>query len=198
MVIRTLGIDVGIQHLGIAIVEGAVNAKPIHLDLVDLTRMGNSGKMCHRVCKFLHVNKSLFQELDGIFIEQQPPRGIQSVEQLLFLLLSDKAPVVELVSPVRLQKWLGTWGTTYDERKQGVEAWCHAQLSQHPELPWLQYFHSLERKHDVADATALAMYGWEGLVADAQTKVRLEQLKQNGFDLSSFAYRGKDKGLYPP
>src|SRR5690348_5993370 len=109
-----LAIDIGIENMGISWTSFDDTFPAVDLQLTeikdfiveDLTKPHHK-RVPFEACKLLHTNtvsdridhliqeyQDVFDKATRIFIEQQPPRGQQALEQLLFKRFRDKARLV--------------------------------------------------------------------------------------------------------
>ncbi len=171
-----LSIDIGIHHLGLAglLFDDEYNLiRVFGVDMINITEFihpeGVDFENCH-----LHHTKTftdwlehvfytyshVFDGVDGIIIERQPPQGLVAVEQIIFSKYRDKC---ELVSPNSMHKHFNIGHMDYDRRKIAV-----TNISTHYILlsdvfhaenqKVLSEYNSFERKHDIADAICLGIY----------------------------------------
>ena len=171
-----LCVDIGIHHLGLAglLFDDEYNLiRVVGIDMINITEFihpeGINFENCH-----LHHTKTftdwmehvfytyshVFDGVDSIIIERQPPQGLVAVEQLIFSKYRDKC---ELVSPNSMHKHFNIGHMDYDRRKIAV-----TNISTHYILlsdvfytenqKVLSEYNSFERKHDIADAICLGIY----------------------------------------
>lgn len=168
---RVLGCDVGIVHLGLAVVEahkmdcGGYQYRATHLECVDVTQythhhldeatcsMPHTKEISDRVMHAVAEREELFASCNAVVIERQPVQGLQAVQALLFHHLRDRA---ELVHPMRLHSHHREHhgldkDADYDQRKLHFEGWAAGWVEE-----WDARTKHMPRKHDVADALALA------------------------------------------
>lgn len=92
---RIIGCDVGIVHLGLAVIEGSM-ASPsraaLHLECVDVTHYSHDRQLNERTCSLPHTREisdrvmhaiadreDIFLSCDAVVIERQPMQGLQAV-----------------------------------------------------------------------------------------------------------------------
>lgn len=157
-----LSIDIGITHLGLVLVECTMDYifnDIIWFELIDITKFHHLDFESKKKCKLYHtktisdwlshimyLHTELFDLVEHILIERQPPQGYTAVEQLLYFQYRSKA---FLISPRSVHKFFG-WGTeTYEERKlKSIEI-----IKFRIKRLWLQdYFQKIARQHDISDA----------------------------------------------
>ena len=90
-----------------------------------------------------------FEECDILLLEQQPPQGIQTVQDLLFVKFRHK---VRLLSPASMHVYFQLPKLEYDLRKQKSEKISHVYLSD------FSTFTNNTRKHDISDALLMVLY----------------------------------------
>lgn len=159
-------IDVGITHLALVFARlQQVNAELelVQLECVDSTvfehgrvavddcTLGHTKTTADRIAHVVQERRHLFDACTHVLIERQPLQGHTHVEQVLYLLLRDKA---QLVSPNAMHKFFNIAHYTYEGRKQQVVRIVDDMLP----LCDFPAYHALERKHDVADALCLLLY----------------------------------------
>jgi hypothetical protein len=164
-----LCIDVGVINLGMALLVSDPITYAFQrvggVDLVNITEHLHE-KDCH--CTMKHTRtftdwmehlfeyyKILFDNVDRILVERQPPCGFVAVEQLIYSRYRNKC---ELISPNSVHKYHRIGGFDYDGRKEKVVeiALKHLKSPQTEEL--LQF----ERKHDMGDAICMGLF-WLGI-----------------------------------
>lgn len=123
-------------------------------------KLYHTADACDRVEHFIQEHSSLLDQADRIFIERQPLGGLIHVEQLLYFRFRHKAV---LCSPVKMHKWLGIRGLTYEQRKE------QTVLKAKPYLSKFADFNETDRQHDMADAMCFILL---------QAELELEQIKQ--------------------
>lgn len=106
---------------------------------------------CSRVQHLIKMHRRIF-ECDVIAIEQQPPVGLKDIEQTLALLAERNGLKVVLCSPRAMQAHYRIGSLNYDERKQWAEDRLESQIED------LAEYMIYDRKHDIADAYAIACY----------------------------------------
>ena len=172
---RVVGVDVGLVHLAIVVlsgdVEGAIALEEMRL--VNITRfthgrvseydcvLPHTNHIADRLAHFWQEHGDLFDEADLVAVEQQPPMGLVAVEA--FLMAKCRA-VCEIVSPRALHGWVfgARHGKDYEQRKVEMEMHAAAlctRLSGDP-TRWDRATRDLPRRHDVADALAIAWYAF--------------------------------------
>lgn len=163
-----LSIDIGISHLGLAglLFDSEYNfIKIIGVDMIDITEFHHPEGIKQSECHLYHTKtftdwlehvfwkySNVFDGVDGILIERQPPQGLVAIEQLIFSRYRDKC---ELVSPNSMHKHFGIGHMTYERRKEATMNIA----SYHINDPIIMKEYSMfERKHDIADAICLGLY----------------------------------------
>lgn len=171
-----LGVDPGIVHLGLALVEVTATMQVrcvLQAALVDLTQLPHSripkdicplqhsSMHCDWVDHLLQEYSGWFERADTVVVEQQPPGGHTSIEQLLVKAVRHK---VVVLCPRSVHAYLGISHMDYDQRKAEVVRLTEQLLRGMSD--------SQERKHDMADAVALVSF--------YVYKLRKEYLRQLG------------------
>ena len=156
-------IDVGVLHLGIALVaysgdaegEGMEPVEVIAADTVDVTnfncdratcRLKHDRVMSDWIGHFVEEYRDLYAFADVVLIERQPPGGHRCVEQLLMHHYRDKAA---LVHPRTMHAHFGVGALDYEGRKVALTRIAKS-LFAHSECA-TRALHT-QRAHDVADA----------------------------------------------
>lgn len=200
-----LCVDIGIHHLGLAGLlfdEQYRLIRVFGVDMINITEFihpeGVDFGNCH-----LHHTKTftdwmehvfytyshVFDGVDGIIIERQPPQGLVAVEQLIFSKYRDKC---ELVSPNSMHKHFNIGHMDYDRRKIAV-----TNISTHYILLSdvfhienqivLREYNSFTRKHDIADAICIGIF-WLKKKHDKYTHdKRVEKVRS-----TKMTFRGSD------
>lgn len=160
-----LSIDIGVKHLAFTLITTDKEYNLINIvgiDMIDITTFPH-----HDVenCKLYHQKnfadwmahvfqyyQIVFDKVDKILIERQPPMGLVVVEQLIFYKYREKTT---LISPNSMHKHFNIGHLNYDQRKKEVEKifQTYAQL---PEV--IQEYNNFKRKHDIADAFCIAIF----------------------------------------
>ena len=89
---------------------------------------------------FVEDHQDIFDSVDKILIERQPPGGFTNIEILLHYMFKDK---VILISPISIHTHFGMRHLDYEERKD--RSIRLAEKYTNIDIPY-------ERKHDIADA----------------------------------------------
>lgn len=160
-------IDVGIVNLAVAFVEVDSDTyqltRIVRVENVDSTKfehgtvcydactLGHTKTATDRIMHFIQERAALFDTCARILIERQPIQGHTDVEQLLYMVFRDKA---ELVSPNSMHKLLNIGHLTYEWRKVKTVEFADTMLDP---ITFHEY-HSMERRHDIADALCLLIY----------------------------------------
>jgi Holliday junction resolvasome RuvABC endonuclease subunit len=159
-------IDVGITHLALVFARISESFQLIRVqrtECVDSTQfehtrvsaelctLGHTKTTADRIAHVVQERQHLFDACHHILIERQPLQGHTHVEQVLFMLFRARA---SLVSPNAMHKHFRINHFTYEGRKQQVVRIVDELLPLHH----FPHYHSLERKHDVADAICLLLF----------------------------------------
>ena len=165
-----LCIDVGVINLGMA----ALICDPftykfqrvVGVDLIDITKhIHTDGNECH--CTLNHTRtftdwmehlfqyyKDVFEGVDRILIERQPPCGFVAVEQLIYSRYRHKC---ELISPNSVHKYLRIGGLDYDGRKEKVVEIALKNI----QSPQVEEFLHFDRRHDMGDAICMGLFWFD-------------------------------------
>lgn len=163
-----MSIDVGILHLGISIseLEEDYSFRNITwIDLIDITKYTH--KHCSiDDCKLHHTktisdwmshviqeNKDLFDNVDVILIERQPPGTFVAIEQFIFSSFREKTI---LISPRVVHTHFKISSLDYDSRKAYSLSVAIPYLSEPLKNQLMRY----ERSHDIADSICIMLY-WQ-------------------------------------
>lgn len=170
-------VDVGITHL--ALVFGRVTelVALVQAECLDITmfehdrvpigqcRLGHTKTTADRIAHVVQQRQHLFDACTHVLIERQPLQGHTHVEQVLYLMLRNKA---QLVSPNAMHKFFNIGHYTYEGRKQQVVRIVDELFP----LDKFPLYHALERKHDIADAVCLLLF-W--VHSDTKPRTRVKQ-----------------------
>src|SRR3990167_920619 len=129
---KILSVDIGIKHLCLSLSYVDKNYNFIKVKKIKLIDIQNF--VCDRDCQFFHTKTpadwlshvfynhyKLFDCADHVLIEKQPPDGLVMIEQLMFLILREKA---ELIYPRSVHAYFGMTNissdrdTNYEKRKE--------------------------------------------------------------------------------
>lgn len=149
---KLLGIDIGYHNLGLVLAEcNKEKIQVLYVKKVDLTsyKTKETPELSDMIHGFVTEYSDIFCQADQVLIERQPPGGIASVEVLLHYMFRHKAV---LISPVSMHKHFNIGHLDYEQRKERTE--CIAQKY----LDCFEYYKSLGRKHDIADALCMILY----------------------------------------
>jgi hypothetical protein len=165
---KILGIDIGIAHLGLILVETTPEyeiKEVCWMNLLNITEYThNHGpkedecKLPHTktICDWLHhvfqEYRDAFDASDCILIEKQPPTGLVAVEQLIFSEFRSKA---ELVHPRSVHKYFQIGHLEYDQRK---ERSIQIALKHMTKESLIQQFNTFSRQHDIADGICIVLF----------------------------------------
>jgi hypothetical protein len=160
-----LSIDIGIRHLALTLIttDQEYNlGNIVGIDLIDITTFphhdAENCQLYHQktfadwMAHVFQYYQIVFDSVDKILIERQPPMGLVVVEQLLFYKYREKTT---LVSPNSMHKHFHIGHLDYEQRKEEVEKIFRSHL-QLPQV--VQEYNSFERKHDIADAFCIAKF----------------------------------------
>lgn len=107
---------------------------------------------CCRLRHLLLRHPEILDGVDALAVEQQPPTGLKDVEQTLVALAETRGLQVSLCSPRAMHAHYRIQHLDYNERKRWVEN-LYERSNGQPDA-----YRRLARKHDVADAFAIAKY----------------------------------------
>lgn len=160
-----LSIDIGIRHLAFTLIttDREYNlGNIVGIDMIDITTFphhdAENCQLYHQktfadwMAHIFQYYQIIFDNVDKILIERQPPMGLVVVEQLLLYKYREKTI---LVSPNSMHKHFHIGHLKYNQRKEEVEKIfeTHVQL---PEV--IQEYNRFARKHDIADAFCIAKF----------------------------------------
>ena len=158
---KVLSIDIGIINLGYVFVELSETVNVLECNRINITHMKHNKvnrcdcKLHHDFCipdyidHFVQEYFHLFNEADVILIERQPPMGLQSLQELLFIKFREK---VKLVNPCSIHKFFKMTKCDYDLRKIESETIAKEYLNT------FISFNGNERKHDISDAMLMVLH----------------------------------------
>lgn len=205
---RILGCDVGIVHLGLAVIEATEDGRSrraVHLECVDVTEythrrldadtctLPHTREISDRVMHAVAERADLFASCDRVVIERQPMQGLQAVQALLFNHCRDRS---ELVHPMRLHSHHREHhglvrGADYEQRKAHFESWAAGWVHD-----WDARTRHMPRRHDVADALAIADFHLHGVreefarrEEEALRRERVRTAARDGF--MRYRYQGE-------
>ena len=139
------------------------NVTVMDCNRIDITHMRHN-RVCREECKLFHQRcipdyidhfiqeTPYFEECDILLLEQQPPQGIQTVQDLLFVKFRHK---VRLLSPASMHLYFQLPKLSedaYNLRKQKSERISQIYLSD------FSTFTNNTRKHDISDALLMVLY----------------------------------------
>jgi len=159
-----LCIDIGVINLGLAGIVCDNNYKfreVVGIDLIDITTFA----YCSKNCKLNHTKtfsdwmehifeyyQEVFDNVDKIILERQPPCGFVVIEQLIYSRYRNKC---ELVCPKSIHKFYNISHKSYENRKLFMEEKAFNHISS----DYIKKeFLSFNRKHDLADAICMGIY----------------------------------------
>jgi hypothetical protein len=195
---QLLAIDIGIYHLGLVMIntdDMYTTHSITWCELIDITAC-----MCTYPCKLHHSNfvadrmmhvftkyNHVFESVDKILIEQQPPQGLTSVEQLIFFKYRHKSV---LVHPCSVHKWMRWHGLGYEQRKEQsvITLMSHVNINAHHLMPVLSTF---DRTHDIADAYCLSLLYMhrQFIIAQSSRRIQMESTHDYAVFLEKFRYK---------
>jgi len=158
---RILSIDIGIIHLGMTLITTEkYNFSSLDwFDLIDITKdhcvskcpLPHSNTFCDRIAHILYKYQNLFENVDVILIERQPPTGLTAIEQLFFCAYREKSI---LIAPNSVHKYFGMTGLDYETRKVMSEKIATKYVPEHLQ----QRLASFNRQHDIADSILFTLF----------------------------------------
>jgi len=190
-----LAIDVGLLHLSIVKIELAedyltrpeviLETEITFCDLIDITELVSECRdpMCELyhdkiICDYMmHLFKkfkSLFESVQLILIERQPPTGLVAVQELIMREYRNKS---KLISPTAMLNFFGILHYEYLERKVLTEKIATEYLGS------LKVFVFNERRHDMADAFCILYYH-----LSLERKKYQEIIEQKEFEITNKNY----------
>jgi len=167
---KILAIDIGLIHLALVCAtlpddyltrkDDILKDEITFCDLIDITQLVSKCKdddcelyhdkiICDYTMHLFKQYRTLFESVDKIIIERQPPFGFVSVQELIMREYRSKS---ELVSPNAMLKFFDLLHYTYDERKVYTEKIAMDYLGSN------KIFIFNERRHDMADGVCLLIY----------------------------------------
>lgn len=192
--ISVMSIDVGILHLGISItlVNEEYNMEEIVLTkLIDITDFpcnpdecvwGHTKTIADWMSHVFHYNYDMFDNVDHILIEKQPPQGLVSIEQMIYLVLRDKCT---LIHPRSVHKYYNIGDKDYEERKRLSDKIAERYLKKYANDEIIKQYNQHERKHDISDSLLFCGYWCHIKRKEKELEVRKERLKQIKFRLKN-------------
>jgi len=149
---KILGVDVGYTNL--ALVLATCNGTNIDIDFAKKVSLEDykyikSNDAVDLVPLMIEDHRNIFESADEIIIERQPLTGLTNIEVLIHYIFRDKAT---LISPNAMHSFFGFDTLDYEQRKQSTEKIALKYLEDN------EYYMSLDRKHDIADAVCMIVY----------------------------------------
>ena len=194
-----LSIDIGITHLGLSlcsITEDFDINEVMYIDMIDITQYH-----CDEDCEWEHSRNiadwlshlfsreyDLFNNADHILIERQPPSGLKSIEQIIFLVLRDKA---ELISPNSVHKMFGLPRGDYEGRKR-VSEYIAKKFLKGEQLAKFEGFY---RRHDISDSILFTHFWCKKQKIIKKEEERKQRLKEIKIKLENGQYVSIDEKL---
>ena len=185
-----LSVDIGVKHLGLslsAVHHDFTMYEVVWVDMIDITQFVHLTKEAKHKCELYHdktytdylehlffMYEELFEAVDYILIERQPPQGYVVVEQLIFSKYRNKAI---LISPNSVHKYLG-WTTTkldYEARKVSSIKVCLKHILRDYTL---DTFNSFDRKHDMADSICMVLFWANRMNVKYKKEEKLKRLEK--------------------
>jgi hypothetical protein len=167
-----LSIDIGIKHLAMLLVETSktyVFKEIVWFELVDITQFVHLDQDSKNKCSLYHtktisdwlshvfyLNTELFDLVETILIERQPPHGHVAIEQLIYFNFRNKSVLIHPRSVHKFLNW--TNEDTYEIRKQKSVKILKRQLEKGSRTYLLNEFNQLRRQHDISDAYIQALF----------------------------------------
>lgn len=188
-IIQVLSIDIGIRHLALTVVsvdkENYTFKDCKWADLIDITVFH-----CLPDCKLHHdktftdwINhvlvkyREIFEKVDVVLIERQPPSGLVVVEQMIFSAYRNKSI---LISPNSVHKHFSIGIFDYDKRKEYSVQIASKYIGE-------DLIKNYERKHDISDTILFALF-WTH-------KMREEKRRKELLDKRNNIIKKYNKGL---
>lgn len=184
-----LSIDIGIQHLGISVIETdkEFNFRRVEwIDLINIMEFHCDRKTCHlyhtgsftdRIAHVIDNNRKFFEDTDFILIERQPPQGLVAIEQMIFAIYRHKS---FLISPNSVHKHFKMGQHDYEGRKRVSERIALHYLNK-DNGDFVEQFGWYERRHDISDSILFSIYWCNKKKQDLLNK-RLRKEQQQKFE----------------
>lgn len=164
-----LSIDIGIVHLGVSVGFISKDYKLNEIawvDLINITEFTHDRALDSDSCSLYHTRSiadwmehlfhdhvQLFEDVDYILIERQPPQGIVAVEQLIYYRWRDKC---HIISPRSMHKFFQIGNYDYEKRKRLTMHLAYHSCYWHPRAT--EMYNKFERKHDMSDSICLMLF----------------------------------------
>lgn len=181
---KLLSIDVGILNLGFAGIEFNSDfefQRIIGMELIDITKFHHRDGYNLENCPLHHSRTAsdwldhifwtyseIFDSVDLILIERQPPMGLVAIEQLIFSQYREKCI---LINPRQMHKHFCIQGYNYERRKIATTEFAKTFIDT---VELANHFDTYKRQHDIADGICQAIY----FLDKHATKKSLQGLKQ--------------------
>lgn len=149
---QILAIDIGFHNLAIVVAE--CNNTEIKIEFCKKVSLEDykyiySNDFVDLVPLMLNDYKEYFDSSEQILIERQPIGGFTDIQTLIHYIYKNKTI---LISPNSMHTFFGIGKLDYDQRKEKTVKIATPYLEDN------EYFHRLERKHDIADAVCMILF----------------------------------------
>jgi hypothetical protein len=178
--IQVLSIDIGIKHLAFTVAtidkESYEFIECTWSELIDITVFH-----CLPNCKLHHdktftdwINhvlvkyRQVFEKVNVILIERQPPSGLVVVEQMIFSAYRDKSI---LISPNSVHKYFSIGSFEYEKRKEYSVKIASKYISE-------DLIKNYERKHDISDTILFTLF-WANKMKEEKKRKELLDKRNN-------------------
>ena len=196
-----LCVDIGVVNLGLAALIGDPLTlkfrRVVGIDLLDITKIPHPPEIPECTCTLNHSRtftdwmehifqyyREVFEGVDKIILERQPPMGFVVVEQLIYSKYRSKC---ELISPVSMHKFFGMGGD-YEQRKEMSVQLGRGYIESNSQIE--REFVSFSRQHDITDAILMGVFWFH---TEHRKYLELEHQKY----ISSLIIRTNDFGGCP-
>ena len=189
-----LSIDIGIRHLAFSLVtidEEYNLLNIVGIDMIDITTFPHhnleSCTLHHQktfsdwMAHIFEYYRIVFESVDKILVERQPPMGLVVIEQFIFDKYREKT---SLVSPNSMHKHFNIGSLDYEMRKVEVERIFEYHIKDNDIL---KEYKNFDRQHDIADAFCISKF-W----LDVQHKKYLKQKEKDRIKNIQMTFRNSN------
>lgn len=189
-----MSIDIGIINLGWSVCTIGSDWILKSIDMVGLVniteyehftverrdcRLYHTKNIYDWVMHFIQEHSQIFELMDHILIEKQPPQGLVAVEQALFGHFRNR---IHLVHPRSMHCYFRIGHYDYDQRKVQVTGIAESYMENYLEDEgMMENYRMFQRRHDICDSICLLLFwistkrnGWKQRECARELKKKFE------------------------